>query len=158
MPPALTGRSQRGGAFETQDAREFALGSAPGDTLPEIADTDEAEPLLPFMNALEVASEFAPVRFVARTDSGAPLAPLLRAYLEGESPELIALLLDSVSRLHFEHRFAETLLLDELMTLAGFSRSGPQRVRRLKLLHGLPPGLLAPEKFLDLLAITAPEE
>ena len=129
---------------------KFVREPANDDALPELADTDDTEPLLPFMNAVEPA----PVRVAARAESGAPLAPLLRAYLEGESPELIALLLESVSRLRFEHRFAEALLLDELATLESFFRTGPQRILRLKILHGLPPGLLAPEKFLDLLAVT----
>ncbi len=85
---------------------------------------------------------------------GQPVAPLLRAYLGGQSTELVAVLLRAVTSGPPGHRFEEALLLDDLLTLESFFRTGPQRGRRLRFLHGLPEGLLTPEQLVDLLAVT----
>lgn len=87
---------------------------------------------------------------------GQAVAPLLRAYLTGHSTELVAVLLRAVASGPPGHRFEEALLLDDLLTLESFFRTGPQRVRRLQFLHGLPAGLLTPEQLVDLLAVTEP--
>ena len=85
---------------------------------------------------------------------GQTVAPLLRAYLAGQSTELVAVLLRAVTSGPPGHRFEEALLLDDLLTLESFFRTGPQRGRRLRFLHGLPDGLLTPEQLVDLLAVT----
>ena len=89
---------------------------------------------------------------------GQAVAPLLRAYLAGHSTELVAVLLRAVTSGPPAHRFEEALLLDDLLTLESFFRTGPQRGRRLQHLHGLPEGLLTPEQLVDLLAVTEPSE
>jgi hypothetical protein len=113
----------------------------------------DPEPLLPLFTEPQSDS----LLISAHTGSGITLAPTLRAYLEGESPELISIFLEALARLTFTHRFAETLLLDELAALESFFRSGPQRLRRLRQIHSLPPGLIAPEKILDLIALDESE-
>ena len=93
-------------------------------------------------------------RIPLRWADGQAVAPLLRAYLAGHSTELVAVLLRAVTSGPPGHRFEEALLLDDLLTLESFFRTGPQRGRRLRFLHGLPEGLMTPEQLVDLLAVT----